>query len=266
MLRVPTAQPRTRVQAPRIVVFVICFLAVGCYSQTSRADVFLPGDGTNTEVLQLSGLPTGDGSRSYLAWVDLTAAEIAVGGTIIGHGSVNPSTYDHRSAFQIFPNGQLNLAFQVGYVHSTVAITAGSWVQVAATYSSSVVSLFINGQQVSSQAGVNGFYPPIDTINVNNNAATFGYEYNITNGYTDITTTTAELTGNSASASIWDRALSPSEILADYTANGALPDTNGLLANVWGSVPTPAPEPSSISILMLSLAGLWLIRRGRRRC
>jgi hypothetical protein len=106
------------------------------------------------------------------------------------------------------------MAFQVGYVYSVASIPENQWVQVAATYGAGTVSLYIDGQPVATQIGVNGFYPPIDTINLNNNAVTFGYEYNITNGYTDINTTGAELQGFAAAASVWGRVLTPSEIFS----------------------------------------------------
>jgi hypothetical protein len=39
--------------------------------------------------------------------------------------------------------------------------------------------------------------------------------------------------------------------------------TNGLLAEVWGSVPTPAPEPSSLAILIVGIIGASALRRAK---
>jgi hypothetical protein len=121
-------------------------------------------------------------------------------------------------------------------------------VQIAATYSSSGgVLMYVNGQPVATTAGVNGFDPgAVDTININNNAVTFGYNYAQPGGYSDPNSPGGFFRGYIADDSIWDRVLTASEIVADYDALGTLPDMNGLLAEVFGSVPGSSsfvPDP-----------------------
>jgi hypothetical protein len=234
---------------------------------TVQAAVFLAGDGSNTAVVNVSGLPTGNEARSYLAWVNLTTGDILPnGGAIAAYGSINPFSGYHRSGFDIDPNGQLDLNFQVGYVTSSgISITNGQWHQVAATYDSNQgVLMYVDGVQVATANGVNGFNAGwVDTVNVNSNAVTFGFEYGVTNGSTDINTTALELQGNVADTSIWNTVLTPTEVLADYQSGGVLSNTNGLLAAVWGPVSTP--EPSSIAVLGTGVLLVVAFKRFARR-
>ncbi len=257
---------RNRRHAVSLATVLVVSLAATC----ARADVYLPGDGTNTVVQQgIVGLPVGNGTRSFIAWVNISSVP-ANGEALVGYGSINPFSGYHRSAFDIDPNGQLDAQFQVGYVVSTgVALSTGTWNQVVSTYSpSGGVVMYVNGQPVATTAGVNGFNSSaVDTININNNAATFGYEYSVTGGYTDINTTGLEFHGHIAADSIWDRVLTPAEVLADYNAVGTLPDSTGLLAEAFGTVPgssNAVPEPTSFALLAIGFIGLWTarIRRG----
>jgi hypothetical protein len=247
----------------------LAIVPVGVAATRAKADVYLPGDGTNTTVLNVADLPTGDQSRSFMAWIDLTPIELLNGGALAGYGSINPSSGYHRSAFDIDPSGQLDMQFQVGYVVSTgISLGTGTWTQIVGTYNSSDgVAIYVDGQPVTTIAGVNGFNPnAVDTININNNAVTFGYEYGVTAGSTDLNTTGLKLQGDIAADSIWDRVLTPAEVLADYDADGTLPDTNGLLAEVYGSVPASSssvPEPASFALLSIGFAGLCAVRNRR---
>ena len=245
---------------------MILALATGVAATRAKAAVYLSGDGTNTVLLQgIANLPTGNDPRSFMAWVNLSSVPRG-GEALAGYGSINPSSGYHRSAFDIDSDGTLDMQFQVGYVVSTgVSIAYGTWDQIVGTYSNSGgVSIYVNGQPVAVVAGVNGFYPDaVDTINIDNSAVTFGYEFSVTSGYTDIDTTGLEFVGDIAADSIWDRVLTPAEVLADYDARGALLDTNGLLAEVFG--PVPAPEPGSLALLVVGLVGLYTTRSRRRR-
>lgn len=241
-------------------------IGLGLTATPAKADVYLPGDGTNTVLSQgLSNLPTGDDPRSFIAWVEISNIP-ANGEALAGYGSINPSSGYHRSAFDIDPDGQLDMQFQVGYVVSTdVSLVTGTWTQIAGTYSATDgVAIYVDGQPVTTIAGVNGFNPgAVDTINLNNNAVTFGYEYSVTDGSTDINTTGLEFQGDIAADLIWDRVITPAEVLADYDADGTLPDTTGLLAEVFGSVPASSsnvPEPSSFASLAIGFIGLSVIR------
>jgi Concanavalin A-like lectin/glucanases superfamily len=242
---------------------VVLALAAGVATR-AKAAVYLPGDGMDTALLQgIANLPTGNDPRSFMAWVNLSSIPPA-GEALAGYGSINPFSGYHRSAFDIDPSGQLDMQFQVGYVISTgVSIANGRWDQIVGTYSSSGgVSIYVNGQPVAVVAGVNGFSPTaVDTINIDNNAVTFGYEFSVTNGYTDTNTTGLEFRGDIAADSIWDRVLTPAEVLADYNTRGVLRDTNGLLAEVFRPVPTP--EPDSFALLVVGLVGLYTARKVR---
>jgi len=236
----------------------------------ARANVNLPGDGTNTVLQQgIANLPIGDDSRSFIAWIKVSSIP-ANGEALAGYGSINPFGGYHRSALDIDADGQVDMQFQVGYVVSTgVHLTTGSWMQVAGTYSStSGVLIYVNGQPVPTSAGVNGFNPgAVDTININNNAITFGYEYSVTNGFTDVNTTGLEFAGYIAADSVWNRALSSAEILADYDNEGVPTDTSGLIAQAFGTIPASSsvlPEPSSTALLSLGLAVLCFVRTGYR--
>ena len=264
---------RAGIRHGRLWLPVVLALAADAAATRAEAAVYLPGDGTGTVLQQGINLPTGDDPRSFMAWINLSS--IPPGGeALAGYGSINPSSGYHRSAFDIDRNGplvQLDMQFQVGYVVSTdVSLANSRWDQVVGTYSSGGgVSIYVNGQPVPVVAGVNGFSPAaVDTINIDNNAVTFGYEFSVTNGSTDTNTTGLEFKGDIAADSIWDRVLTPAEVLADYNEDGVLPDTNGLLAEVFGPVPTP--EPDSLPLLVVGLVGLYTIRnryttRGRMR-
>ena len=164
------------------------------------------------------------------------------------------------------------MQFQVGYVVSTgVSLTSGTWTQVAGTDSPSVgVSMYVNGQVVSSAAGVNGFdFAAVDTINLNNNAITFGYEYGVTNGSTDSNTASLNFQGGIAAVSVWDRITAPCKILADYNANGPA-HTTGRLAEVFGKLFPKHRRRSRNAASFISLSmglivlGVGRIRRSRR--
>jgi hypothetical protein len=62
-----------------------------------------------TVVSNLTSLPTGSGARTYNAWIQLEPGD---NGTIISQGTINPSTFYHRSAF-IVSSDKLILDFQV---------------------------------------------------------------------------------------------------------------------------------------------------------
>ena len=155
----------------RLLLLAVVVATISCARGVAKAAAFLPGDGTGTVALQgISNLPTGSDARSFLAWVNISSVPTG-GEALSGYGSINPFSGYHRSAFDIDSDGTLDMQFQVGYVVSTgVSIPYGVWTQVTGTYNSNGgVSIYVDGQAVSTLDGVNGFDPTaVDTININN--------------------------------------------------------------------------------------------------
>jgi flagellin len=208
-------------------------------SLTPDSPQFLNGSGGGiTTVSNLASLPTGSQSRTYSAWIN--PSTLADGRAIIGHGSINPSTFYHRSALDLY-NGQLVFEFQVGDVRTNnLNLQPNTWSLVTATYSaSSGVAFYVNGSQVTSVPGGNGFNPAlVNTINLNN-TATFGYEFSVTNGSTDTSTKDLYFNGSMANAAIWNTELTASQVSALYTNPNVLPPS-GLVtvqyqSNIVGS-------------------------------
>ena len=190
---------------------------------TPDSPQFLNGTGGGIATIpNLASLPSGSQSRTYSAWINPSDPNGSY--AIIGHGSINPSTFYHRSALDLV-NGQLIFECQVGDVWtSPLNLQPNTWSLVTATYSaSSGVAFYVNGTPVSSSPGGNGFNPAsVNTININN-TATFGYEYSVTGGSTDTSTQGLLFNGDMANAAIWNTALTASQVSALYSNPNTLP-------------------------------------------
>ena len=75
-------------------------LHANLYSSSGLSLTTLNGDGTGIELGTDARLPTGTQSRTYVAWVQLMPSD-ARNMSILSHGSVNPSSGFHKSAFYI---------------------------------------------------------------------------------------------------------------------------------------------------------------------
>jgi Ca2+-binding RTX toxin-like protein len=210
------------------------------------------GAESSTETLSnIEGLPSGSGARTYSAWIKLDPQ--ANGGTIIGQGSINPSTFYHRSSFIYDANSkQLFLDFQVGFVTSSqVTLNDGQWHFVVATFDLNAngmgVSIYADGIELGVNPGINGFEKNyVSTINISN-TATFGYEYNVTNGSTDPSTKGLAWPGEIADAGIWNRALTGDEIVSLYS-NPDSSLTNGLVATAFSEADVSWGLPSFVNV------------------
>ncbi|NDD13642.1 MAG: hypothetical protein EB072_13595, partial [Betaproteobacteria bacterium] len=181
-------------------------------------------------VSNLTSLPSGNSARTYNAWIQLEPGD---SGTIIGHGTVDPTYFYRRSAFLVDPN-RLLLEFQVGSVEAkNLSLADGKWHMVTAVFdptstanSNFGVSFYIDGSPVSNvTAGVNGFNKTaVNTINYQN-TATFAGEYAVVNGATvgTINTSTGLAGSKIDDAGIWNRALTAAEVSGLFMNPASLP-------------------------------------------
>jgi hypothetical protein len=185
---------------------------------------------SGTVVSNLTTLPSGNGARSYNAWIKLEPGD---SGTLIGHGTINPSTFYHRSAFIVEPS-KLTLDFQVGSVQGTnLSLADGAWHMVTAVFDAAStangntgISFYVDGSAVSTvTAGANGFNKTsVNTINYQN-SATFDSERAVVNGATTNGLNHSILLSGSQidDAGIWNRALTAAEINALYANPSSAP-------------------------------------------
>ncbi|NBP40475.1 MAG: hypothetical protein EBV34_18985, partial [Betaproteobacteria bacterium] len=181
-------------------------------------------------VSNLTSLPSGNSARTYNAWIQLESGDA---GTIIGHGTIDPTYFYRRSAFYVDPS-RLLLDFQVGYVEAkNLSLADGKWHMVTAVFdptstvnSNFGVSFYIDGSPVSNvTAGVNGFNKTaVNTINYQN-TATFAGEYAVVNGATvgTINTSTGLAGSKIDDAGIWNRALTAAEVSGLFMNPSSLP-------------------------------------------
>jgi flagellin len=209
---------------------------IGIQPSSSQGTV-LDGSGSGTQTISnLNNLPAGSDPRTYSGWVKLYSTSITTSstGTIVAQGTIDPATFYHRSALLLVPdssiaNGaQVVLDFQVGNVRTAaLPILDNKWHMISVTYDKSAtgtgVTFYVDGQLIPGSPGANGFDKnAVNTIN-SSNSATFGYEFGVTNGATDTSKTDSKLIGRIDDVSIWNRALSASEIGNLYSLPSTIP-------------------------------------------
>ena len=207
----------------------------------------LDGSGTGTiELNSVNQLPSGSSDRTYAIWVKWDSST-SNGGVLIGHGTIDPATYYHRSAFLIVNRSWLDnepvllLDFQVGFVTSDAISELGddNWHLVAATYSKNEsglgVRMYVDGEEVSASTGNNGFDKNyVNTINTASENLTFGYEYGTTNGRTDTNESDGFFSGSLDDAYVWDRALSAEEIASLFENPNSASQLNPISSEYLG--------------------------------
>ena len=193
-----------------------------------------------------TGLPTGNEARTYSAWIKLDPGE---GGTVLEHGSINPSTFYHRVALNVVPEGgasKLVLDFQVGSFGTTTShsINDGLWHHIVATVdpSAGTYAFYIDGAP-KAVAPSGGFTPTsIDTINVPNEGLLIGYGHGVDAGRTDPSEVIpgSVFSGEIANVSVFKQSLSQPTVDNLYSSVIPTGSLNPSITALSGTTPVPS--------------------------
>jgi len=182
----------------------------------------------NSQYIAIGGSGTSTGARTFVAWVNPIANSLSRGLPILTGGATGAGDFFGIGGTGGENNGipQYHLYldhYGIGTYESSVAITPGVWDFVAMTYDgANTLSFYINGQAAGTVSG------QMYNYNVN----TYTIAGNLIGG----TTTVGSFNGLMSGVSIYNTALSSSQISALYQP-GTVPEPSSLvMVSIFGAL------------------------------
>ena len=191
------------------------------------------------QYITVGGPGVSQGARTFAAWVDVQANSLSKGQPILTGGATGAGDFFGIGGTGGENNGipQYHLYldhYGVGGYGSSTAVVVGQWDFVALTYDgNNTVNFYINGQAAGSATA------QLYNYNIN----TYTIAGNLIGG----STTVGSFDGLMRGVSIYNNALSSSQINSLYLAGSSV------------------PEPSGLVLVSLASVPLWLAHSSRRR-